>query len=300
MIRTNTTFILGAGASCPYGFPAAYDLYDRICSGTIQTPPVGRGSPGLQRMAEAAFGDFRQELTQSGQMSVDTFLEHRTDLVDIGKRAIACALIPFEYEDELFRSNRGPRWYEYLYAAMTSPLPEFRRNAVQILTFNYDRSLEHFLTSSLAATHGVPLTKAWEELQHIPIVHLYGDLGAYTPDGRSGRRYVTEITPSAVQICGDSLKIVHEDVTDDAEFEQARSILAETERVIFLGFAFHTANVERLQLQAISNKVAFYASAFGLTILDRLRAQRLVGSDIDMGETEDDALQFLRKHIELG
>ena len=300
MIRTNTTFILGAGASCPYGFPAAYDLYDWICSGKTQTPPAGRGDPVMQQLAEGVFGDFRQELTQSGQMSVDTFLEHRPDLIDIGKRAIACALIPFEAEHELFQSDQGPRWYEHLYAAMNSPLPEFRRNAVQILTFNYDRSLEHFLTASLAATHGVPLTKACEELQHIPIVHLYGELGAYTPDGQSGRPYVTDITPSAVQICVNSLKIVPEDVSNDAEFERAHSILAETERVIFLGFAFHEANVKRLQLQTISNQAAFYASAYGLTRLERLRAQRLVGAEMEVGETEDDALQFLRKTIELG
>lgn len=282
MIRRSTTFILGAGASRSYGFPTAYGLYDRVCSGQSQTPPIARDDPVLQELAEGLFGDFRRELRQSGQQSVDAFLEHRADLLDVGKRAIACGLIPFESEKALFTSEHGLRWYEHLFAAMNSRLPEFRQNAVQVLTFNYDRSLEHFLTTSLAATHNISLPKAWEQIQHIPIVHLYGALGAHSPGGQVGRPYDTSITALAVQHCVDSLKIVHENVSDDKEFIRAYSILGETQRVVFLGFAFHRANVDRLRLHTVSSNVEFYASSFGMTHLERQQAQRMVGRGIDL------------------
>jgi hypothetical protein len=145
----------------------------------------------MQHDADRSFGDFCTQLAQSGQLSVDAFLETRPDLVDMGKRAIACGLIPYEKEDELFLPsdlvNQGPRWYQLLLAELGNDFETFAQNRLSVLTFNYDRSFEHFLVVVLSRKYNLPRSRAWQEVKRIPIHHLYGSLGAYEPDGRSGK-----------------------------------------------------------------------------------------------------------------
>jgi hypothetical protein len=125
MISRPTVFILGAGAIAEYGFPVGYRLYDKICRAKSAPPPLPRGQErnvNLRRENGRVFQEFCKQLVQSGQLSVDAFLETRDDLVDIGKRAIACGLIPYERQGKLFLapadSDIGPRWYQLLLAEL--------------------------------------------------------------------------------------------------------------------------------------------------------------------------------------
>ena len=74
---------------------------------------------------------------------MDAFLEHRPELRRIGKAAIAYVLIGGENPDLLFRDMGN--WLGYLYNYIPNPLRRLASGTVSFLTFNYDRSLEHFL-----------------------------------------------------------------------------------------------------------------------------------------------------------
>jgi len=66
----------------------------------------------------------------------------------------------------------------YLYGGMVgSSLEEFAENRVSFVTFNYDRSVEQFLFTSLKNTFGRPDGNTSQVLQKVPIVHLHGRLG---------------------------------------------------------------------------------------------------------------------------
>ncbi len=179
MISRPTVFILGAGASAEYGFPVGYALYDKICRGETAAPPmISRQEKilGYRQKRDHDFQQFRTQLEQSGQQSVDAFLETHPDLVEYGKRVIASALIPYEQEDTLFRrpnsSAVGPRWYQLLLAELGDSFDTFAQNQLSVLTFNYDRSLEHFLVVALSRKYKLPLSTAWQQVQIRPIRHL--------------------------------------------------------------------------------------------------------------------------------
>jgi hypothetical protein len=105
MITTETVFILGAGASMPYGFPSGEQLVDKsieYLKGRL-----------LERYEfnPTEIRVFESELTASRKRSVDAFLEHRPEFRTIGKTAIAYGLL----ERELFDSKVPVRdWYNWI------------------------------------------------------------------------------------------------------------------------------------------------------------------------------------------
>src|SRR4051794_36706351 len=93
MIREPTVFILGAGASIPYGFPSGYELRKVICQAAVG--PNQSLPQLLQRTLNTdpqAIMQFASEFLHSGQMSIDAFLSRRMELATIGKLCIAAEL----------------------------------------------------------------------------------------------------------------------------------------------------------------------------------------------------------------
>jgi hypothetical protein len=172
--------VLGAGASYPYNFPTAEELKGLICA-TLPNPTAisGRLRGDYPDYSAEKFFEFREAFLKSGQPSVDAFLERRPNFLGVGKFAIAYCLIPFEDEDKLYRPNpsRGGDWYEHLSDKLNSSFEDFGRNKLAIITFNYDRSLEHYLLNSLHYLHGKPFDECAIALAQIPIIHIYGQLG---------------------------------------------------------------------------------------------------------------------------
>jgi hypothetical protein len=131
----------------PFGFPSGAALKTDIIN------RLHPRDPWHVLLEEAEFRidqirDFRTALLKSGKRSVDAFLEHRTDFLEVGKAATACALLPRETEDSLFHPGKES-WYEYFYTRLNAKFEDFSRNSVSVFTFNYDRSLEHYLFTAL-------------------------------------------------------------------------------------------------------------------------------------------------------
>jgi len=169
MITEPTVLILGAGASYPYGFPTAKQLKWDICDAFSNEKSLApQLLDGKSDYSASEFSDFAMALRHSGNESVDAFLEQRQKqnerVVGVGKLAIAYALIPCEDEGKLFQrdfGSRGGHWYEYLFGRLNTDFRDFARNQLSIITFNYDRSLEHYLLTALKNTHGKDFAN-WE------------------------------------------------------------------------------------------------------------------------------------------
>ena len=88
MISVPTVLVLGAGASKPYKYPLGQELVTNICDNLSR-----RNSDQCKTMQNCfnwnEINSFRKSLLFSGKNSVDGFLEHRKEFIDIGKTAIA-------------------------------------------------------------------------------------------------------------------------------------------------------------------------------------------------------------------
>jgi hypothetical protein len=293
MITKPTILILGAGASVPYGFPSGRNLKTIILRRLFQDDIIG--SYGPMGFEKGIILRFRAEFRQSGVDSIDAFLEHRPEFINLGKNAIAEALIPFEQEQLLFPPVND--WYGYLLNQLNAQHNQFANNRLSILTYNYDRSLEWYLYKALKARFGLNDENALIMIKSIPIIHLHGKLGNL-PWEENGRPYHESLDRPEIYMSRDKIKIIHELNPDDAEFQRARHLLSERSQIIFLGFGYNRTNIQRLQPANWANPERVLGTAFDLTALDTIKAAKDIDHVVEFGERDWDVLRFLREKVQ--
>jgi hypothetical protein len=306
MITTPTVLILGAGARYPYGFPTAKGLKELICEAfsSPSSPPSVFLSEDCNFVPEQFF-QFREAFLKSGQPSVDAFLERRPKFLDVGKLAIAFCLMPFEREEKLYHPDphRGGDWSEYLSVKLNSSFEEFGENKLSIITFNYDRSLEHYLLNSLINLHGRTRDECASALEKIPIVHVYGQLGEQPYPKQGSHQYRADRVEHFIYVktAAAGIKLYHE----EAESASARAceLLRGAKCVCFLGFGYHPFNIARLNIGgSFDLSTTIIGTARGLIGMEvdhaKNRLSEAIGGQIAL--TNDDNLDILRRHMFLG
>jgi hypothetical protein len=175
----------------------------------------------------------------------------------------------------------------YLYNQLNTKFDEFSENQLAIITFNYDRVVEWFLLTCLQNSFGKPTMECLKVLASIPVVHLHGRLGYLPWESTTGREFSGKIDEQGLRKSIDEIKIIHEDISDgrDADFEKAKKLLDEAEKIYFMGFGFNNLNVERLGISHLSANKS-WASAFGLTsneiqAISKIINQKIVFSHYD-------------------
>jgi hypothetical protein len=256
MIRKPTVLVLGAGASIPYGYPSGAGLVKEIFQN------IGSNE---WRLIYDAFGieesevnSFRAELLQSQKPSIDAFLEHRTEYMKVGKVAIALSLLSKENPDVLLDFDiRDKGIYHFLFNSLTTSWEEFKQNKFTIVTFNYDRSLEHFLFSALKHSYNKSDLDVAEAIQRIPIIHVHGSLGPLPWQASDGIDYYPLFSRGdgpyefgkRIKVASENIVIVSEAQPQSKEFDFAHKQIKEAERIYFLGFGYYRTNLERLGLK---------------------------------------------------
>lgn len=294
MITTPTVLILGAGASVHVRFPTGAKLaglvLDRCDSEYSQLGQLG--------YAPTSIKDFKQAFRLSSRKSVDRFLEHRPDFLEIGRAAIAEVLISFENPEILALEEND--WYPFLFERMDSDFCDFVKNRLAVVTFNYDRSLEQFLFTALTNSFGRSGPEVATTLTSIPIVHVHGSLGRLPWQDPDGRSYTIDVDPDSLRKAADSIRIVHEAADDDPLFGEAARLLQSAERIVFLGFGYHPTNIRRLGHQLDQrNGQQVIGSTIGMTDLEVRTVNRESGLSLPLVRKMDSCLEYLRECVEL-
>ncbi len=301
MIQTHTLFILGAGASKPFGYPTGPELRDRIIGGAYSEDIVETLSMCYEDIKHfnQELKIFRRAFERYGRYSIDGFLEHQPKFMEIGKLLIARILI--SHEDDSLLRNRKENWYMYLLELLEVPFETLHLNNTSFITFNYDRSLEHFLFEAIRNQSGKNPEECKEIMKNFPIVHLYGQLDPLPwQDEQKGTEYSTDVklgkrliaAPENIQLISNE-----RDITKSELFDDAYRLLAKADRIFFLGFSFDKTNLERLQVKYMKEKEIF-ATVYGLknAKLNWLKdyfAKRSINITLD----SIDALSMLEKYL---
>ena len=260
MIKTKTLFILGAGASKPYGYPTNIKLRKLIRDRTnnqymINALKILKGVAYDREDWSKQVDVFVDEFSKSSVYSIDLFLENRPDFMEIGKMQIAASLLPNEDDTKLRESEDN--WYMYLYDRMKSSFEDFDKNKISFITFNYDRSLEQFLFNALKSTFSKPDKVCAEKLSKIPIVHLYGQLDLLPWQSKDGFHYLPahKIVKRIIN-ARENLKLISEerDVEESKAFKDAYELIEKAEIIYFLGFGFDEINLKRLNIELMKRK----------------------------------------------
>lgn len=310
MITIKTALVLGAGASEPYGFPTGSVLVSLL------------QSIGVAKQLESAgidlkhFRRFFETLGAAQPYSIDEFLENRPEFQQIGTMAVAACLLPAEHKSltELNDLSKTNHWYRHLKAHLSGPFQQLGENNLRIITFNYDRSLEHYLCTTLCYTYGKSAEECAAQLAPIEVLHIYGSLGPLLwqqnadllPYGPA------DVTLDMIGQASQNIKIMHEGSEDAVQrhFEKAKEWLKWADRILFLGFGFHPDNVKRLALdKTLCNKREVIATCKGLDLTSRQAAEfctpntnpRAIGSarSITFPDPNADCYRLLHDYVVL-
>src|SRR5262249_3371720 len=258
MIKRQTVFVLGAGASQAYGFPSGAELVDRICK-RLEDPDgeAARTLSSLGHNIRNQLAAFRRRLKESRLNSIDAFLQRRQEYEEVGKAAIAQELLQYETDALLFTS-RECDWYRMLFnEILPSNANDFDTDLYNVITFNFDRSFEHALFRSLESLFDNPeesfaggRNRPVEMLKRFPLLHVHGQLGTlgYSPGNATVRPYCPASDAPTIEACARQLRIVYDGALQEA-LDTAHEWLLEAEVVCFLGFGCHELNLERLDVR---------------------------------------------------
>ena len=278
MIENKTVFVLGAGASCPYGYPSGKDLRKEIISDFCAQYEGYRDARPNQPFFTMAMEakEFTDKFKKSRTKSIDLFLARNPEFLDIGKKAIALRILAAENVSKFkeHMKNMNLDWYSYLLDKLTEELFKkddyirFSENNVSIITFNYDRSLEHFLYESLVNSFNrIPPEKIKEQILKLRIIHVFGQVAGleWQDDLPDKIEYCFDIKFISIQGLIKNLRIIYEE-KENPELEEARKLIREAQHIFFLGFGYAKENLELLNIPKILKKGQnIYGTALGLT-----------------------------------
>ena len=296
MIKDPTVLILGAGASMPFGFPNGLTLKN-----DIKTMVENQSNKALTELTTPNVRRrFMARLKHSSEESIDAFLEHEEDgeNIEFGKMAIAATLLPYEQEDILFQNpltsgEKGIRynWYHYLWNQLNTSFEDFERNKLSIITFNYDRSLEYYLFTTMKSKFpSREIEEYKKKLAAIPVIHIYGKLGHLpweSEDERSVVPYNHDWTQSDLDLgplyekkaliskAGRQIRIVHED-GKIGEAETIKTVLCGAKRIYFLGFGYDMINLRRTLGDFQKRDVQIGGTMFGISLSVRTKAREII------------------------
>jgi len=308
MITTPTLFILGAGASYPYGYPTGLGLRENICANTykrIQKYARQPDSPGGQEANKLLDKSkkFVEAFRRSQNESIDLFLARNKEFSEVGKVAIALELV-YRESKSTFPEGMECHWYRHLFGEMTKELispdsfRDIEKNKVSFITFNYDRSLEHFLYDSLAHS----FVSAEKEdiaryLSTIPIIHTYGVLGKL-PWQAGKREYSAPYDFSNIWEMKNNIKTIYE--RTESENKNIKRLISEAKRIFFLGFGFGQENIEILGTKMTNHQETMvYGTALGSTELEirKIKSNFQDQRDYRIRFFDMDCLKLLREEM---
>ena len=304
MINKRTVFVLGAGASCPYGYPTAAQLRELICfEGGFRDKYFTylTNSQVSQSIRDKKVSDvkhFIKIFKDSNIKSIDVFMANNPKLAPTGKYVIAYEIFRAEinsyFGEEAKRRQElltevkknpdrkrelwgtpgfyGGDWYFYLYNKAVDglvgkdALPDFSNGNISFITFNYDRSLEQFLYESLRNSFSeVSEEVIIKALQWLKILHVYGQIAPLKwQNPQKYFKYKPQVNEDLLQSASENLRTIYEE-KENPELTEAKRLLQKADQIFFLGFGYNKENMEVLGLpELIQPECIVYGTAFNM------------------------------------
>lgn len=299
MFRARTVLVLGAGASVEVGLPTGDKLLQEIVDLTHLTFEWSRQKSGDPDVFEALKYSVKEDtalnahlqaalqLRESAQqaLSIDNVIDALEDekISLIGKLGIVRAILNAEAQSSHFqKKNNTPNTFDITnfsntwYGSLSKLLTEgIRRSQVEtifdnieIVNFNYDRCLEYYLPVSLASYYGVNQDVIREAMQNLKMHRPYGVAGRLPWQKGDGPSVpFGESSPQQLPEIAKQIRTFTEQVEEGVELEAIRAAIANADRLIFLGFAFHRQNV-RLMAQEMGDHAEIIATAYQVSRSD--------------------------------
>ncbi len=336
MIKTETLFILGAGASVDYKLPTGAGLTKEIISFLDDHQETFRDEfLGIKRDING-FARVAKIIRNSRSPTIDSFIRDNAKYSKSLKAAIAGVLL--RHQDRVLADDGFPErdWLAWMFHTKLATHPDvFESNRIAFLSFNYERIPEGLLARFMANTHECDVLDALEVVRSgysvlqgdmmssgERFVHVHGRLESdFEHYGREAHRkgsgdklMLQTIRPGNLdevafyeQISGGMVTISESDASAKRDFvlkQQYANMFEGVKRVYILGIGYHEENLLRIGLDKdmcaeLSGKLEFFGGT-GHSVRGRNRedVKKRMGSGFQLGEPDQDCLSFLQEYLD--
>jgi hypothetical protein len=304
MFRAKTALVIGAGASVEVGLPTGPNLLKKIVELTHITfdhYQQNRGDHGILEALKLSLNEGNEvtklnehlkagwQISDSAKqaLSIDNVIDALEDpkVELLGKLGIVRAILMAEKDSQAFKrvenmpdtlnlSKFDDTWFSSLTKLLTENVRKSEVGSIfdnlEIINFNYDRCLEHYLPYSLASYYGMDINDIREIMKVLTIHRPYGVAGRL-PWQMVGAPSVGfgEGLPRQLSAVAQQVRTFTERVEEGEELAAMRATIAKADRVVFLGFAFHRQNVALLSSE-IQSHTEIVATSFQISKSDKL------------------------------
>ena len=319
MSNSHMTFIVGAGASAEVDLPVGGELKNKIAEALDIQFEYFNQIKGDLRITQALRDYVRINGANQIELenlirkcrhirdnikyarSIDHYLDaHRDDaeVVLCGKIAIAKMILDAEsnsrlrivghnnkYNDDLVVGT----WYNLFFQMITSGVSKSQVNSIfdriNIISFNYDRCIEHFLVQRLCEFYDIRLSDAEQVVRKLRIYHPYGQVGFLPWQSNGGVRFGDGMGADLLSISKE-IKIFTERMDDKEKLDEIKNAVSDSEILVFLGFAYHEQNLDLIKPHNYSRTRRIFGTATGISSIDQNTIKRDLRSMIKH-EAED-------------
>lgn len=162
-----------------------------------------------------------------------------------------------------------------------------------IINFNYDRCVELFLFHALQQAYALSVSESANVIKTLNISHPYGQPGLLPWQEVSGAvEFGSTLRGAQLLAATERVKTYTEQAHDEKDKERWRKHIGEGNQIVFLGFAFHSQNVELLKITAQGAvRPDVLATSFGVSGSDEEVFRERIGSAFwPLGQGKSNAL----------
>lgn len=304
MVNKNI-FVIGAGASGEANLPTGNELKNKI----VDLLDIGfnfstqiRGDRLIVDALRELDHDINLYLDEARHIrdalpqaiSIDNFIDSQRgneELAICGKLAIVRSILEAEEQSSMFYKAFIPgepnnnfdfkaiedTWYNSFFQILTENCVkgdlEERFKSVVLIVFNYDRCIEFFLYEALQNYYRIDGKEAAELISNLTIYHPYGSVGSL-PWQQADEIIGFGVKPVGLLLKELAVKIkTFTEGTDPSSSEiiAIRQHMANAQKLVFLGFAFHKLNMELISpdVEVTNKSPQVYATAYGVSKSDQ-------------------------------
>jgi hypothetical protein len=322
MISNKTVFIVGAGASCEVGMPSGWELKQLIAEKLLykfengQRTTQGDGTIldmlGLLERDINPYVAAAREISKAMPLalSIDNYLHtHSEDkhAVVVGKAVIAATIMEKEAETKLAHpsheilnfSELEESWHTILAQMLFEGVDKTEIgdifDRVSVVTFNYDRCIEHYMVNAVQRYFKVSREEAEKACRKFEVFHVYGQIGKLpwqVGPGEKSTPFGTLPEPRNLLRISQDIRTFTEGEKDGAGMAEMRSLISSAESVIYLGFSFGLINMDILTVAADGPDKTVLATAYKISDPNLHAIREVVGRSLIGAQNKITRLDF--------
>jgi hypothetical protein len=294
-------FVLGAGASQPYGYPTGNALKWKIITDLLNGSGI-TFEVLKHEFSDLALKNFATCFKSSKLNSIDAFLRLNQDFEFIGKKAIATNILHSQSTSDL--DPLGKDWLGYIYNRLIgTEESKLEDPEISFITFNYDHSLELQLHNAIKHSFNLSKEDTQKAFNKIKIHHVYGDIGEFASPLNSIHNlndyfhFHCNARIKAVEDASTSIKVMYDQREELPDYVKK---LFEAKHIYFLGFGFDKLNIQRLGIDWKNYNKQIRVCGLSITDAERNAYLNDMGQASHLtiwGDQSWDCYNFLRHHF---